>query len=48
MISEFYTPLIPKGYDFLKEIGESYARSKSSLNDRVGERGEIEDNLEDA
>ena len=22
IISEFYTPLVPKGYDFLKEIGE--------------------------
>lgn len=22
VISEFYTPLVPKGYDFLKEIGK--------------------------
>lgn len=24
VISEFYTPIVPKGYDFLKEIGQAY------------------------
>jgi len=26
IISEFYTPIVPKGHDFLKEIGELYIR----------------------
>ncbi|MGE9994637.1 FtsK/SpoIIIE domain-containing protein [Peptoniphilaceae bacterium SGI.137] len=48
VISEFYTPLIPKGYDFLKEIGESYACSQSSFEGRVWEREEAEKAEDDA
>ena len=24
VITEFYTPIVPKGYDFLQEIGRCY------------------------
>lgn len=31
VISEFYTPLVPKGYDFLKEIGKLTTKEQADL-----------------
>ena len=30
VITEFYTPIVPKGYDFLQEIGRCYCKSQES------------------
>jgi hypothetical protein len=35
VISEFYTPLVPNGYDFLKEIGKCHPLQQAVTDDEI-------------
>lgn len=45
VISEFYTPLVPKGYDFLKEIGNLWNQRKECEPELDGRAEKQEDEI---
>ena len=45
VISEFYTPLVPKKFDFLKEIGEAVEERRKYMKDERKETEQYESSI---